>query len=107
MKPLTIIISILLCGCAGWTPADKALLTASIVASYADYKTTSDLLDRGGHENNPCMGTHPSKGKLAVFFISSEVLTIAFAHYFPKYRKVLLGGKTAVNGYCAIHNSGE
>ena len=72
MKNLIIISILILSGCAGWTKADKTLLVASMVASYADYHTTTRILDNGGHECNPLMGEHPAREKLAVFFISSD-----------------------------------
>ena len=107
MKKALIII-LILTGCGHsrpWTTGEKVLLGASVLASYADYRTTTNVLDNGGYEMNPLIGKHPSKERLALFLISSEVITIALAHYFPRYRKFLLGGKTAINTGCAIHNS--
>ena len=86
MKNLTIIISILILTGCSWSMQDRALLVASIGASYADYRTTTRILDEGGYEMNPLIGKHPSDGELAVWMISSEVLVILLAHYYPKWR---------------------
>lgn len=108
MKPYPIILCVMvLCSCATWSKTDKALLTASWLASGADYYTTTKILDNGGYEMNPLIGEHPSNEKLMMYMISSQVIVTLVAHFFPKYRKVLLGGKTIVNTGCAIHNSGE
>jgi hypothetical protein len=105
MKTIPIIL-ILLTGCS-WSHTDKALLLASIGASYADYNTTTRMLDENGYEMNPLIGKHPSHGELAAWLISSEALVIILAHYYPKWRTPLLSGKFAINGACAIHNSKE
>jgi len=109
MKKLIIISILILTGCASWSTGDKILLGTSILATYADYRTTVDLLDRGGHENMGAWATgkYPSHKDMALYLISTETITIILAHYLPKYRKAILGAKTILNTGCAIHNSDE
>ena len=107
----SIIIIIFITGCSfhprPWTSTEKTMMFASFGAAYADYQTTHDLLNRNGHENNPIMGKHPSDEKLVTYMLTSQIIATVLAHYFPKYRKALLGGKTILNGSLAIHNSQE
>lgn len=96
-------------GCSHWTPKQKALAVASIGASYADYRTTHHNLNLG-HEHtelNPILGSRPSNGSLAVYFISTELLILILADTFPEYRDEILTLKTSVNLGFAIHNYGE
>ena len=107
MKPYSIILILVLCSCATWTPADKALLTASWIATAADYKTQMDLFDRGGYECNPIMGRYPSKDKFLGIMLTGQIAVTIAAHFLPKYRKAILGTKTVLNTGLAIHNSKE
>jgi len=106
MKNSMIILLVVVSGCS-WAPRDKWLLAGSAVAAFADYKSTVDLLDRGGHENLSAwaVGKYPSDGRLAVWMISTQGLTILAAWIFPKWRTAILGGKTAINSGCAIYNN--
>jgi len=105
-----IVLIWLMCqGCSHWTPKQKALAVASIGASYADYRTTHHNLNLG-HEHtelNPILGSRPSNGSLAVYFISTELLILILADTFPEYRDEILTLKTSVNLGFAIHNYGE
>jgi hypothetical protein len=103
MKKL-FIISLLLTGCATWTPADKALLIASWTAAGADYYTTSRAIDRGYNELNPAMGSNPSDTELLTAIIVSQTAITILAHTFPKWRKWLLGGSAVIHAGCAVHN---
>ena len=104
-----ILILILMTGCIHvrpWTPQEKALLGASWVAAGADYSTTRNALENpNNYEINPIMGEHPSDTGLVTYMLSSQIIATGLAHFFPKYRKMLLGGKTVVNTACAINNS--
>jgi hypothetical protein len=109
MKNLLLILIILLTGCVHvrpWTAAEKTLLITSWVAAGADYSTTKNALSNpNNYEMNPIMGEHPDDTKLITYMLSSQIIATGLAHFFPKYRKMLLGGKTVVNTGCAINNS--
>lgn len=121
MKPLLIISLIFLTGCAGvlkdigyeenprkWTTEEKVIAGISILATVADFKTTDDLIDRGGYEAlNFTMGRHPNTGRIAITLGTTEAISIWLAHHFPYLRKLGLGGKAIFNTGCAIHNSNE
>lgn len=57
-----------------------SLLAAS---KSADAFTTSQLLDRGGWENNSLLGRHPSNGRLAAF-ASGQLALQSTAFYFTE-----------------------
>ena len=114
MKTLSIIFFLvtymLLTSCVHvrpWTPTEKVLLATSWVAIYADYTSTVDILDHGGYERNPLIGSHPSNEKLLVMGITSQIIAITIAHFWPETRVWILGGKTAIHTGCAIHNNNE
>ena len=108
MKSLAILsIFFLLSGCASWSRTDKVLLAASWGAAFADWKTTVDVLDDGGHEMNPFITDHPSDGTLLSYIVVSQLGVTILAHFCPKYRTWILGGATAIHSGCAIHNANE
>lgn len=121
MKTILIISIIILTGCSGflkdmgyqknprpWTTEEKIIAGASILATFADWKTTTDLIDRGGYEAlNPTTGRHPSDERLGITLGIFEGFCIWLAHKFPYLRKWGLGGKTVLNTGLAVHNSKE
>jgi len=100
-------ILFLLSGCATWSHTDKALLAASWGAAFADWKTTTRVLDDGGSEMNPLVTDHPSDSTLLTYIVVSQLGVTILAHCMPKYRTWILGGATAVHLGCAVHNYGE
>ena len=105
MKWLVIIL--LLTGCATvrpWTTEEKVLLGVSCLATVADITTTLDMLDNGGWEINPMMGEHPSDSQVVAIMATTQILTIIVAHYWPDFRKWILGIKTGVNTAFAFGN---
>ena len=112
MKKLWIIsVLVILTGCNSfnpnprpWTTEEKTLLVVSCLACAADNYTQKRVFDRGGYEANPIIGKNGSTGKLVRYGITSQTVTILIAHYFPKYRRFILGGKALVNTSLAIHN---
>ena len=107
MKNILIILILFSSGCATkWTPAQKKLLAASWLATGADVYTAEKVLDNPeNHERYPTLGKHPSDTKLITFALSSQIGTTILAHFMPKWRSWLLGGKTIINTGCAINNS--
>lgn len=112
-RNLTIaIICLFLMGCGHypkakkWTPTEKIMLGASWLATGADFYTSKKALKNpDNHEAYPTIGKHPSDLKLGIMMFVSQSAVTYLSHFFPKWRKALLGGKTAVNTGCAIHNS--
>ena len=106
---LSIIISILiLTSCIHtkpWTTSEKVMLGASWLAAGADYYTSERAFDDpGNHEMNPAFGKHPTDTELAIYMLTSQVCATLMAHYIPEWRSWILGGKTTINGACAINN---
>lgn len=84
---------------------DKALLATAIGAQMADYWTTHEVLDDGGYETNPLIGSHPSDGKLMAFKAVGIGLTCWLAKVLkPKARKWVLGGLSAFYGGVVMNN---
>ena len=104
------IIPLILCLTAcghyrAWTPTEKVMLGASWLAAGADFYTTERALDvPGNHKMNPVPGRHPTDMELATYMLTTQVCATLLAHCFPKWRSWILGGKTTINGACAIHN---
>jgi len=105
MKYLSVILILILTGCA-WSKAEKQLLTASWLAFGADLWVSENKLDNPhNHENYFTLGKHPNDTKLITYGLTSQTGVTILAHFMPKWRKWLLGGKTILNTGCAIHNS--
>ena len=106
------VLIMMLMGCATakvrpWDKWDKTLAVTSCVAMAFDIGTTMRGLDRGGYEKGPpkfLIGEHPSDTDLVLYAISSQALALTVAHFFPKLRKYILGGKTSLNTFYAIRN---
>ena len=114
MKKLIIIpIILILTGCGKfqpdprpWTTEEKTLLVVSCLAAAADTYTQTRVFDNDGYEANPIPGRHPPKSRFVGYMITSQMVAVLVAHYFPEYRRFVMGGKTIVNTSFAIHNSG-
>lgn len=109
-KIILVVIALLVSSCAysprPWTQNEKVALGWSVAASLADMYTTTRALDEEGtYETNPILGKHPSDGEVFVALISSEVITVLIAHYWPDFRIPLLCGKAALNTGFAVHNT--
>jgi len=115
MRKLTIMFTLCIClwssNCHAffgreWTWGEIGLAGLSIVASFADYKTTEHNLALGPNhtEMNPILDERPDNTELAVYFSVSALLAIIAADYFDEYRIEILTGKTVINGTLAVHN---
>ena len=105
MKKTLIIAVVLLSGCS-WSKSDIAWGVASTLATGADFYTTSEFLENpNNYELNPILGKHPSSSEVFMVLATGQVITLTLAHFFPKLRPYLLGGKTAINTGFAIHNT--
>jgi len=105
MKKTLIIAVILLSGCS-WSKSDIAWGVASTLATSADFYTTSEFLENpNNYELNPILGKHPSNSEIFMVLATGQVITLIIAHLFPTLRPYILGGKTAISGGWAIHNS--
>ena len=110
-KLLSILVGVLLLtSCAhvkdkSWDTTDKVLLVTSTLAVSADtYTTTRMLTNPNNYEMNPIMGKHPSDGRVIATMAVGHALVLLIAHYFPEYRKFLLGSKTMINTGLALQN---
>ena len=89
-----------------WSPRDKALLSAALLATYADDQSTKGALKRGGQELNPIMGHNPSGSDLDTEALITSGLAASLAHGIPeKYRGAFLGGWTGLEGSLAAGNA--
>jgi len=103
---LLFIAILLLSGCASWTPQERILGGVSCLAAAADGYTTIRFLDNPNNwEMNPILGKHPSDTEVITYMMASQLAVLIIAHFCPKYRSWLLGGKTTVNLGFAIHNT--
>lgn len=108
MRQIVIILLILTTGCAtqkSWTTLEKTLLLTSCLAAGADAYTTVRGLEEGCLESNVFLGESPSTAQVVVFTGLFQIAVMVIAHYWPSSRNWLLGGKTLVNGGCAVWNS--
>ena len=65
--------------------------SAALAASKtADAITTRQLLDRGGWENNPLLGRHPSNGRLAGVAASQFAAQVLLFHFTERNRHPLV-----------------
>lgn len=88
-----------------WTKTEKGLLVASFAACAADFKTTKDAQKAGAREGNTFLyGDHASDMEMIGYMSLSQLGAITIGHYFPKWRKPLLGFSTGFHGGAAIHN---
>ena len=105
MKKTLIIAVILLSGCS-WSKSDIAWGVASTLATGADFYTTSEFLENpNNYEMNPILGKHPSNSEVFMVLATSQIIVLTIAHFCPTLRPYILGGKTAISGGWAIHNS--
>ena len=105
MKKTLIIAVVLISGCS-WSKSDIAWGLASTLATAADGYTTSEFLENpNNYEMNPILGERPSNSEIFISCAISQTLFLTIAHFFPKLRPYILGGKTAINTGLAIHNS--
>ena len=84
-----------------WSGADKSLATLYLIMQALDYNQTRSFLRRPEQfeEGNPLLGKHPSQAKLAGANILTAAGVLKLADKLPPaYRKILLGGATAVEG---------
>jgi len=99
-----LIFVVLLTGCS-WSKGDIMWGVASTVATAADGYTTIRFLNNpDNYEMNPGLGRHPSDEQVILMLATTQGISLALAHFFPKLRPWLLGGKTIVNTSFAIHN---
>ena len=106
MKKYTPIILIILFSGCSWSKSEISWGVASTLATGADFYTTSEMLENpNNYEMNPILGKHPSNSEIFMVLATGQVITLTIAHFFPKLRPYILGGKTAINCEWAIHNS--
>ena len=105
MKKIFIIAVIFLSGCS-WSKSDISWGLASTLATAADGYTTSQMLENQAiHEMNPILGGHPSNSEIFMVLATGQIIVLTIAHFYPTLRPYILGGKTAISGGWAIHNS--
>ena len=105
MKKILIICVIFISGCS-WSKSDIAWGVASTLATGADFYTTSQMLENPtNHEMNPILGEHPSNSEIFMVLATGQIIVLTIAHFYPTLRPYILGGKTAISGGWAIHNS--
>jgi len=103
-----LIIFILLTGCVTprpWTKTEKTMAIISIGTGIADGWSTIHMLNNpNNYERNPSLGKHPSDSEVIMYLSLWEMACLGIAHYFPKTRVWLLGGKIIIDTTCTINN---
>ena len=82
-----------------WSTEDKAMYAAYTALRIVDMGQTLNIARNPDkfHERNPLLGSHPSEGKVAGFFIGSHIVMTVAAHYMPsEYRKWFLRTGTVI-----------
>lgn len=90
-----------------WNSTDKALLTATEVAYYLDFRQTREIALNpvNYYEHNALLGRHPSVGKVNNYFLATAIGTYLLADVLPpKYRRLFLSGALAVEVVTVAHN---
>ena len=107
---ISLVVFILLSGCATWqksTPFEKAVYTCMLVTTATDMITTDRILDQGGSELNPLLGSHPNNEALYMFTGSKILIHTVLGHYSEFWRKYGWSGSCLAGTILTIHNMGE
>jgi len=111
MRRLIIILSIFIvfCSCASprsWTKQEKRAAGYFCIAHFADYYTTSKMLnDPANWEENPILGQYPSDSTVTIYFSFTAIAALAIGHFWPDARKPLFLGYGTLNAGMAAHNT--
>jgi len=92
---------------AEWTATDRALLVGAYATELADYSQTMQLPGRPDlYEQNPILGTHPSKAKITAYFAGAAVATYVIDDVLPPvWRTTYLGGVIVFEAVVVKHNT--
>ena len=99
---LFILILFFLSGCGhiqmfkDWDKTDTALMATSLGLTFVDYRQTVDLSKKyndGYFEkyNACCLGSHPSRGQINTYFLTSALTKTIIAGLLPKNKNSCLG----------------
>jgi hypothetical protein len=84
---LLLLIALLFVGCGSrtWTKADSAREAAYLALHVADWGQTLDIADHPDkwHENNPALGSHPSRGEVNRYFAITGLLHPVISYALP------------------------
>lgn len=88
-----------------WTDEEKIWASSYVLASYVDYRTTSNMIGRPGYyETNLILGRHPSQARLNIHFLTLVPLVLLGADYFEADRKKILIICTMTEIVAGAHN---
>lgn len=113
MKSIVFVLVIMLCVCPmaqafdDWSDADLTRHAIFTSLKMIDFSQTLKIAREPEkyYEVNPILGSHPSEGKVAVFFIGSYIAETALVHVLPsEYRPWAQYVFIGVSGACVINN---
>ena len=90
-----------------YTDIETALATCGVVAGGLDMITTDKLLDQGGYERNPILGSHPNDEALYMAYGTGLLIKFGLSELWPDLRPWLWGGSCVVSTAMTINNVGE
>lgn len=81
--------------CQDWNNTDTALLVATEVLTFFDYRQTREIAkhpDRYFEKyNSLCLGSHPSEGQVNTYFVISALTKAGIACLLPPNKQACLG----------------
>ena len=84
---------------------ELTLMAGAFAALHADIQSTKKYLDNGGQEDNPLIGSHPSKKKLDAAGVLAAVAQVGSTAALPKrFRKPFLAGMIGMESAVAVQN---
>ena len=107
---ISFLLFILLTSCShihhyNWDREEVVLYMLSIASSGADMYSTNKLINKGGQEENPLLGNHPSGTKLISYWVLTGLVRFVIADHLPsKWRKIFLGGSVICDSTLARRN---
>ena len=105
----SVLIVLMLAGCAGWTKTDKTLLTINGVLMTIDMLQTADIYRHSEYyEVNPIIDGGVNRfgtGFIPVYFAGSFGVQYLIADQLKSWRPWFLSGTAAVSAGLVIHNN--
>ena len=105
-----LLLPVLLVSCATWNKSstfEKTVYTCMLVTTATDMVTTDRILDQGGSELNPLLGSHPNNEALYIFAGSKILIHSVLGYYSEFWRKYGWSSSCLAGTILTIHNIGE
>ena len=104
---LCMVLVIASCSWKDYSTLEKSLAVCGVVAGAADMITTDKILDQGGYEMNPILGSNPNDEVLYMAYFTSMLIKIGMAELWEDNRTWIWGSSCVVGSAMSFHNYGE